>query len=76
VRRTGSPRIPLALLLFNVGIELGQIAFVCGVLLVLRMLASVLPRASERIHWAMPHVIGSLAAFWFIERTLAAVAFR
>jgi hydrogenase/urease accessory protein HupE len=69
-------RIPLALLLFNVGIELGQIAFVCGVLLVLRMLASVLPRASERIHWAMPHVIGSLAAFWFIERTLAAVAFR
>jgi hydrogenase/urease accessory protein HupE len=66
-------RIPLALLLFNVGIEVGQIVFVCGVLVVLRMLALKLPRAADRIGSAMPHLIGSLAGFWFVERTVAAL---
>jgi hydrogenase/urease accessory protein HupE len=64
--------IPFALLLFNIGIELGQIVFVAGVLIALRLLARSLPLASNRIHWAMPRLIGSLAAFWFIERTVIA----
>lgn len=65
--------IPIALLLFNIGIEIGQIAFVAVVLLALRLLAFALPSASNRLEWAMPHVIGSLAAFWFVERTIAAL---
>jgi hydrogenase/urease accessory protein HupE len=65
--------IAMALLLFNVGIELGQIAFVAGVLVSLRVLEqSFPPRCSIRVRWALPQVIGSLAAFWFIERTVAA----
>jgi hydrogenase/urease accessory protein HupE len=67
-------RIALALLLFNIGIEAGQIVFVCCALLALRMLAAAVPYISDRIRWAMPHVIGSLAGFWFVERTLAALA--
>jgi hydrogenase/urease accessory protein HupE len=67
-------RIPLALLLFNLGIEVGQIVFVCCVLIALRTLALKLPRAADRIGSVMPHLIGSLAGFWFVERTLAALS--
>lgn len=65
-------RIPLALLLFNCGIEIGQVVFVGVVLAVLALLARVVPRLCAGVKWVMPHAIGSLAAFWFIERTLLA----
>ncbi|MEJ8567127.1 HupE/UreJ family protein [Elongatibacter sediminis] len=58
--------IPLALLFFNLGVELGQLIFIAGVL--------VLWAGLKRIpwpHWAwrVPvYAIGSLAAFWTIER--------
>lgn len=60
--------IPLALLCFNIGIELGQITFVAGVLLLLALLTKAGPRISLGVQIAAPHVIGSLAAFWFFER--------
>jgi hydrogenase/urease accessory protein HupE len=60
--------IPLALLSFNVGIELGQIGFVLAILglgLGLRPLLRRLPAWSV----AVPtYVIGTLAAFWMFER--------
>ncbi|MBY0279718.1 HupE/UreJ family protein [Candidatus Binatia bacterium] len=60
--------IPLALLTFNVGIELGQLAFVLAVLLVARLarplLATLPPRAVRLPAWA----IGCVAAFWFWSR--------
>ena len=58
--------IPLALLFFNVGVELGQLAFICAVVL----LSLVLRRfAWPGWAWRVPvYVIGSLAAFWTIER--------
>jgi hypothetical protein len=61
--------IPLALLFFNVGVEIGQLMFV-GVFLALgwalRQLQVTWPRWSE----AVPaYAIGTIAAFWFIERT-------
>lgn len=65
-------RVPLALLFFNVGIELGQVMFVGTVLLLLRGL-SILPTLPDRVARTTPHLIGSLAAFWFIERTVAAL---
>jgi len=62
--------IPLALFSFNVGIELGQIAFVTLLLilgLALRPLQSRLPAWSG----AVPtYCIGSLAAFWTLDRLL------
>lgn len=60
--------IPLALLTFNVGIELGQLGFVLAVLLLARLarplLASLPPRAVRFPAWA----IGCVAAFWFWSR--------
>jgi hypothetical protein len=63
-----SGEIPLALFAFNVGIELGQLAFVGLVLVAWRLAVRVqipLP------HWssALPaYGIGCLAAYWCIER--------
>ncbi len=64
--------IPQALLFFNVGVELGQLIFVFAVLcvafIVKKMFAQNVLRKGER---AIAYVIGSLAAFWLIERTLS-----
>ncbi|MEA3291976.1 MAG: HupE/UreJ family protein [Pseudomonadota bacterium] len=62
--------IPLALLFFNVGVELGQLIFVAAVVgagWALRRLALHKP-----LRWgelAASYVIGGVAAFWLIERT-------
>jgi hydrogenase/urease accessory protein HupE len=61
--------IPLALLLFNVGVELGQIAFVVLVLLVERAFRTLQIQWS-RFALALPgYAVGSLGAFWTIQRT-------
>jgi len=60
--------VPLALLMFNVGVESGQILFICAVLLVMAALRRV------RVSWPaggwrlMPYAIGGVAAFWTLER--------
>jgi hydrogenase/urease accessory protein HupE len=68
----GLPRgdIPLALFAFNVGVELGQLAFIAAVLGSLAILRRVaLLRSLERpVANAAPYAIGSLAAFWFVGR--------
>jgi hydrogenase/urease accessory protein HupE len=63
--------IPLALFMFNVGVESGQILFislVVGVLTVLRKIKIPYPNWSWR---AVPYTIGSIAAFWTIQRTIS-----
>jgi len=61
--------IPLALASFNVGIELGQLAFVLAVTAVRAGLAR-LPWQWPRPATLVPaYVIGSLAAFWLFDRT-------
>ena len=60
--------IPLALLSFNVGIELGQIGFVLAVL-GLGLASSPLLRRLPVRSTALPtYLIGTLAAFWMFER--------
>ena len=62
--------IPLALLFFNVGVEIGQIAFVMLVILLERSF-----RVLE-VHWprlarlAPGYTVGSLGAFWTVERSV------
>ena len=62
--------IPLALLFFNVGVELGQLAFICAcsVSSPIRHLHVPAPAWGWRV---MPYAIGSVAMFWVIERTVA-----
>ena len=61
--------IPLALAFFNIGVELGQIVFVIVVSAILYVLA--LKKDWPLIAKKVPaYVIGTLAAFWTIERIL------
>jgi hydrogenase/urease accessory protein HupE len=62
--------IPLALFSFNVGVELGQVAFIAATLVALRAIMAVgIPKIVERhAVVAATYAIGALAAFWFIER--------
>ena len=66
--------VPAALLFFNVGVELGQLAFVVLVLGLLwshRRLHAELPRWSEPVG---VYAMGALASFWFISRLAMIVA--
>jgi len=60
--------IPLALLFFNIGVELGQLIFITGVLavgvFVIRIVHSIPTWAPQ----LLAYVIGTVAAFWTIER--------
>ncbi|HEU0310593.1 MAG TPA: HupE/UreJ family protein [Sphingomicrobium sp.] len=61
--------IPLALLFFNVGVELGQIAFVASLLLlagIARRIASLEQLRTASL--AMAYAIGGLASYWLIDR--------
>ncbi len=62
--------IPLALLLFNIGVELGQLGFIGAILLVYAIFRR---HAWLRPQWASvapAYLIGTVAAYWTIERTL------
>lgn len=73
----GVPRadLPLALFAFNLGVELGQLLFIAAVLALVaavRKVRGLGAVAGQGVRWA-PYAIGSLAAFWFVERVAAFV---
>mgnify|MGYP001826677878 CR=1 FL=1 len=58
--------IPLALLFFNVGVEAGQLAFIAAVFAVSALLKRI---PWPEWAWRVPvYAIGSMAAFWTIQR--------
>jgi hypothetical protein len=64
-------KIPLALFSFNVGIELGQLAFIAGVLGLTAALRR-LPITWPRLATGVPaYAIGTLAIYWFCARVAA-----
>jgi len=65
--------IALALLFFNVGVELGQLTFIAVVMVAAALLSRLL-RISAEPRWALQlqaYVIGGLASYWLIERVTA-----
>ena len=67
--------IPLALLFFNVGVEIGQLVFVVGVLALAALTVSAVGRTrhntiSVRGEYAAVYLIGVVASYWLIERVL------
>jgi hypothetical protein len=63
--------VPLALLFFNVGVELGQLLFIAAVFgfaWLVRLSAVRVPAIWPR---AVAYGVGSVAAFWVVERTIA-----
>jgi hydrogenase/urease accessory protein HupE len=71
LREVGLPQeeISLALFSFNLGIELGQLTFVVAVLAFLVATRSWLASAPGWLARVPAYGIGSLAAYWCIERT-------
>lgn len=66
--------IPVALLAFNVGIELGQLTLIAVSALIWLVLSPVLKKLSPRIlRTGSAYVVGTLAAYWAIERLAAVV---
>lgn len=72
--------IPVALLFFNVGVEIGQLAFVAAVLSLIWLLrhtasqlweATVVKQTFDRLDVTAAYGIGVVAAYWLIERTTA-----
>jgi hydrogenase/urease accessory protein HupE len=64
--------ITLALLFFNIGVELGQLIFVASVVfivLALKRLSS--PKVLHSLQTLMVYIMGGVSAFWLIERTLS-----
>ena len=60
--------IPLALLMFNIGVELGQllfVAFILAIVMILNRLRREWPAWTRQIP---AYGIGGIAAFWLIER--------
>ena len=65
--------ISLALLLFNIGVEVGQLVFVFIILLLVYLIR---PYTSGAPMWSTKvpvYLIGSIAMYWFIERTVYAL---
>lgn len=73
---TGLPQdnVPLALLFFNIGIELGQIAFILLILVLWWLLRRPLTPWQDQLRWVPVYVLGSLSALWCIERGLEVLA--
>jgi hypothetical protein len=62
--------IPWALLFFNVGVELGQLAFVTVAIGFIWLLAKAKFNWPIWLKKAPAYAIGSMASFWMIERIL------
>ncbi|MFW2438297.1 MAG: HupE/UreJ family protein [Arenicellales bacterium] len=67
--------IPLALLMFNVGVETGQLIFIAVVLSIFSLLKRLHILAPQGIQQALPYAIGSVAAFWVVQRVMSFMPF-
>ncbi len=73
---TGLPQsnVPLALLFFNVGIELGQLAFIALLVLIAVAGVNVIGQRLRALRPLPVYVLGGLSAMWCIERGLETLA--
>jgi hydrogenase/urease accessory protein HupE len=69
-----SQAIPLALFLFNVGVEIGQLLFIAAAWLALAGVKRLMREPQPWTRLIAPYAIGSFAAYWFIERFLLAIS--
>jgi hypothetical protein len=67
--------IPVALLFFNVGVEIGQLLFIAAILSIMAFARWLSKRAAiPQPAWAWrvaPYSIGGVAAFWMVQRIAA-----
>ena len=72
----GLPRqdVPIALLSFNIGVELGQLGFVALVLAMQRLLRLIKVRWPRWVQMVPGYAVGTMGAFWFIQRVALMIA--
>jgi len=64
--------VTLALIFFNIGVELGQLIFVATVVFMVVILQRLTyPALLDKLQTAVVYMIGGVSAFWLIERTLS-----
>ncbi len=63
--------IPIALLMFNVGVEIGQLLFVAAMLAVVAIVTRLPLRWPRWSLYVPPYAIGSIAMYWVIDRIAA-----
>lgn len=66
--------IPLALLFFNLGVEGGQVAFICALIAVNTLFAKFLSDLLPSMQRGLAYGLGGIAMFWFLERLPALIA--
>jgi hypothetical protein len=83
LREVGLPQsdIPIALLFFNIGVEVGQLLFIAAVVTALWLASRLMGKqaqgergpwqAEELIRTPVAYVVGSTAAFWVVQRVVA-----
>lgn len=64
---------PMALLLFNVGVEIGQLAFIAVAVGVMMLARPFAVRAPALARAAPAYAIGGVSSYWLLERVAAAV---
>jgi hypothetical protein len=67
--------IPMALLFFNVGVEIGQLIFIAAVLGLMAAVGAIARRLQFSLPpwlWKLPpYAIGGMASFWVVQRVAA-----
>jgi hydrogenase/urease accessory protein HupE len=63
--------IPLALLMFNVGVEAGQLIFIAAVIMIIEAWTRTTRLELAWLPKVTVYAIGSIASFWVIERTMS-----
>jgi hypothetical protein len=58
-------------LFFNIGVEIGQLAFIAAVLGLMAVTRSIRLTRPRWADLAVPYAVGSIAMFWVIERVTA-----
>lgn len=73
---TGLPQsnLPLALLFFNLGIELGQLAFIAVLLILGAAVQKLLPNRTAALAPIPVVILGVLSAMWCIERGIGVIS--
>ena len=63
-----SADIPLALLFFNIGVEIGQVAFICALLGLNFAFTKYFKRLWPGLQSGLAYGLGGIACYWFLER--------
>lgn len=64
--------VTLALIFFNIGVEIGQLMFIATVVFIVIILERLsYPALLNKLETVIVYIIGGISAFWLIERTLS-----